>query len=180
MVPYGRGELRTAILSCYLTSYDSIIPCLALRGVAAGIARSSSLRAKILLRELLIPFAETEFTPAPSEYEERPRDRWLHGSRLHSVSLSYTPSLVHVYSLICSAMVRTLNASYHTQPYGLGNANTTYPISAFITDLVYLKGSEVPVDVKLVTVSNPSKPFRLQIHVLICIVGRDWGSDVWR
>ena len=31
--------------------YGSIIPCLALRGVATGIARSSSLRAKILLCE---------------------------------------------------------------------------------------------------------------------------------
>jgi hypothetical protein len=35
--------------------YDSIIPCLALRGVAAGIARSSSLRAKILLCEWTFP-----------------------------------------------------------------------------------------------------------------------------
>ncbi|PPQ67393.1 hypothetical protein CVT25_005972 [Psilocybe cyanescens] len=35
--------------------------------------------------------------------------------------------------------------------YGLGGANTTYPISAFITDLVYLKGTKVPVDVKRIT-----------------------------
>jgi hypothetical protein len=35
--------------------YDSIIPCLALQGIAAAIARSRSLRAKVLLREH-IPF----------------------------------------------------------------------------------------------------------------------------
>jgi hypothetical protein len=35
--------------------YYSIIPCLALRGVAAGIARSCSLRAKILLCEWTFP-----------------------------------------------------------------------------------------------------------------------------
>jgi len=49
------------------------------------------------------------------------------------------------------AMVRTLNGSYQTQPYGLGNVNTTYPISAFVTHLVYLRGSNVLVDVEHVT-----------------------------
>jgi hypothetical protein len=49
-------------------------------------------------------------------------------------------------------MVRTLNGSYHTQPYGLGNADTRYPISAFVTHLVYLRGSNVPVDVEHITV----------------------------
>lgn len=51
-------------------------------------------------------------------------------------------------------MVRTLNASYNAQPYGLGNVNTTYPVSAFITDLVYMKGSNVAVDIKHITVSD--------------------------
>ncbi|KAG6854074.1 hypothetical protein C0991_010821 [Blastosporella zonata] len=49
------------------------------------------------------------------------------------------------------AMSRTLNGTYQTQSYGLGNANTTYPISAFLTHLVYLKGTSVQVDVGRVT-----------------------------
>lgn len=53
-----------------------------------------------------------------------------------------------------SAIVRTLNANYAKQPYGLGHANTTYPASAFITDLVYLKGSKVHVNVGAITVSS--------------------------
>ncbi|KAF9457476.1 UPF0052-domain-containing protein [Collybia nuda] len=97
--------------------WTSIIPCLALRGVAAGIARSSLLRAKILLL---------------NTKNDRETDGYTAADYIH-------------------AMVRTLNASYHTQPYGLGNANTTYPISAFVTDLVYLKGSKVFVDVQVVT-----------------------------
>ncbi|KAG6918700.1 hypothetical protein DXG01_012518 [Tephrocybe rancida] len=50
-----------------------------------------------------------------------------------------------------SAMARTLNGTYQTQPYGLGNANTTYPISAFVTHLVYLKGGSVQVDMEHIT-----------------------------
>ena len=51
------------------------------------------------------------------------------------------------------AIVRTLNGDYSIQAFGLGGANTTYPISAFITDMVYLKGTRVKVDVKQITVS---------------------------
>ncbi|KAG6837225.1 hypothetical protein H0H93_013093 [Arthromyces matolae] len=49
------------------------------------------------------------------------------------------------------AIVRTLNSTYQMQPYGLGNANTTYPISAFVTHLVYLKDGTVQVDVERIT-----------------------------
>ncbi|KAJ2928918.1 hypothetical protein H1R20_g8340, partial [Candolleomyces eurysporus] len=45
-----------------------------------------------------------------------------------------------------NAIVRTLNANYSIPQYGLGNANTTYPASAFITDLVYLKNTKVPIN----------------------------------
>jgi hypothetical protein len=51
-----------------------------------------------------------------------------------------------------SAIVRTLNATYHNQSYGIGNTHTTYPVSAFITDLVYLKDTEVDIDVKQINV----------------------------
>jgi len=46
------------------------------------------------------------------------------------------------------AIVRTLNSNYSVQAFGLGSANTTYPISAFITDLVYLKETSIKVDVE--------------------------------
>lgn len=54
------------------------------------------------------------------------------------------------------AIVRTLNANYSDQTYGIGLANTRYPISAFITDIVYLKGTKVAVDVQAITVSSSS------------------------
>ena len=49
---FGPGRLRP--LTSRMTKPQgngSIIPCLALRGVAAAIARSGSLRAKVLFRE---------------------------------------------------------------------------------------------------------------------------------
>ncbi|RDB28608.1 hypothetical protein Hypma_015051 [Hypsizygus marmoreus] len=97
--------------------WTSIIPCLALRGVASGIARSSTLRAKVLLL---------------NSKNDRETDGYT--------AVDYI-----------QAIVRTLNSSYNTQPYGLGNVSTTYPVSAFITDLVYFKGSMVRVDVKHIT-----------------------------
>lgn len=54
------------------------------------------------------------------------------------------------------SIARTLNTQYQHQPYGLGNAQTMYPISAFVTDLVYLKGGAVNVNVDQITVSDPS------------------------
>jgi hypothetical protein len=52
------------------------------------------------------------------------------------------------------AIVRTLNARYQKDPYGLGpdNAATTYPITAFVTHLVHLRGCAVHVDVTLANV----------------------------
>ncbi|KIM47992.1 hypothetical protein M413DRAFT_439685 [Hebeloma cylindrosporum] len=97
--------------------WTSIIPCLALKGVAGGIARSPSLRAKVLLLNV-------------------ENDRETDG-----------------YSAVdyLQAIARTLNSDYSTQPYGLGGVNTRYPISAFITDLVYLQGTQIVVDVKKIT-----------------------------
>jgi len=93
------------------------MPCLALKGVAGSIARSPSLKAKVLLLN-----AEN--------------DRETHG---------YTAADY------IQAIARTLNTSHSTHAYGLGGASTTYPISAFITDLVYLQGTQVLVDVKQIT-----------------------------
>lgn len=62
--------------------------------------------------------------------------------------------IANVADFLNSAIVRTLNATYHNQAYGIGNTHTTYPVSAFITDLVYLKDSEVDIDVKQINVST--------------------------
>lgn len=97
--------------------WTSIIPCLALRGVGPAIARSNSLRAKILL--------------------------------LNSENDRETPGYTAVDYI--RAFASTLNAQYQKPPYGLGNANTTYPVSAFITHMVYLERTHVDVDVIAVT-----------------------------
>ncbi|KAF8912880.1 hypothetical protein CPB84DRAFT_1811880 [Gymnopilus junonius] len=106
MLVYSCGSLWT-----------SVMPCLALKGVAGSIARSLALKAKVLLLN-----AEN--------------DRETHG---------YTAADY------IQAITRTLNTSHSAHTYGLGGANTTYPISAFITDLVYLQGTQVSVDVNQIT-----------------------------
>lgn len=52
------------------------------------------------------------------------------------------------------AIVRTLNSDYSVQTFGLGGANTTYPIPAFITDVVYLKGTHIKVDTEEIAASD--------------------------
>ncbi|KAF8845557.1 UPF0052-domain-containing protein [Paxillus ammoniavirescens] len=97
--------------------WTSIIPCLALRGVASAIARSSILRAKILLL---------------NGKNDRETDGYT--------AVDYLRAIAGV-----------LNSHYQKAPYGLGNAYTIYPISAFITHLVWLEGTSVQVDVKALT-----------------------------
>ncbi|KAH9949457.1 UPF0052-domain-containing protein [Amylocystis lapponica] len=98
--------------------WTSIIPCLALKGVANAIARSRSLRAKVLLL---------------NSKNDRETDGYT--------AVDYVKTIA-----------RTLNASYHSHSYaGLGGADTTYPVSAFVTHLVHLKGSSVDVDVRQIT-----------------------------
>lgn len=97
--------------------WTSIIPCLALRGIARGIAHSPTLRAKVLLLN-----AEND----------RETDGYT--------AIDYI-----------RAIVRTLNGDHSVQAFGLGGANTTYPISAFITDMVYLKETRIKVDVTEIT-----------------------------
>ncbi|KAJ6519249.1 UPF0052-domain-containing protein [Mycena sanguinolenta] len=107
MLVYSCGSLWT-----------SLMPCLALRGVSAAIARSRSLRAKVLLL---------------NAKNDRETDGYT--------AVDYI-----------NAIVRTLNAHYNTQSYGLGyGSNTTFPVSAFITNLVYLKDTSVQVDLRQIT-----------------------------
>ncbi|KAF8203162.1 hypothetical protein BJ912DRAFT_943050 [Pholiota molesta] len=124
--PSPNGEFLSNLASRDVLVYScgslwtSIIPCLALKGVAAQIARSHSLRAKVLLLNV---------------ENDRETDGYTAADYIR-------------------AIVETLNSNYSERAYGLGSANTTYPISAFITDLVYLKGGRIKVDVKAITVSD--------------------------
>jgi hypothetical protein len=52
------------------------------------------------------------------------------------------------------AIVRTLNSDYSIQTFGLGGANTKYPVSAFITDILYLKGTCIKVDTEEISASD--------------------------
>ena len=53
----------------------------------------------------------------------------------------------------CSTIAQTLNDGHHVKSYGgLSKADTRYPISAFVTHLVYLRGTAVEVDVPKITV----------------------------
>ncbi|ESK98117.1 maternal effect embryo arrest 18 protein [Moniliophthora roreri MCA 2997] len=110
------GTSDVFVYSCG-SLWTSIIPCLALRGVGPAIARSRSLRAKVLLL---------------NSENDRETDGYT--------AVDYV-----------QAITRTLNDCYQPQVYGIGTANTQYPISAFVTDLVYLKGTRVVVNVKRLT-----------------------------
>lgn len=70
---------------------------------------------------------------------------------------------------LTSTITRTLNDGHHAQTYGgLSKADTTYPISAFITHLVYLKGTTVEVDVPAITVRSPVSSARLTPIIMRC------------
>ncbi|KAI0656776.1 UPF0052-domain-containing protein [Cubamyces menziesii] len=98
--------------------WTSIIPCLALKGVANAIARSRSLRAKVLLL---------------NSANDRETDGYAAVDYIRTIT-------------------RTLNDGHHAQVYGgLSKADTTYPVSAFITHMVFLRGTSVEVDVPSIT-----------------------------
>lgn len=73
------------------------------------------------------------------------------------MSSKYDYSPVQAYGSSISrcprAIVGVLNSDYQKPSYGLGNARTVYPISAFITHLVWLEGTSIKVDVTALTVS---------------------------
>ncbi|KIY45714.1 UPF0052-domain-containing protein [Fistulina hepatica ATCC 64428] len=106
--------LRNVLVYSCGSLWTSIIPCLALRGMADAIHKSKTLVAKILLLNATNDRETTGYTA--TDY-------------------------IHV-------IARTLNTSYsrmHAYP-GLSHADTTYPTSAFVTDMIYLTGGKVPVD----------------------------------
>ncbi|KAI0757600.1 UPF0052-domain-containing protein [Daedaleopsis nitida] len=98
--------------------WTSIMPCLALKGVANAIAGSRALKAKILLL---------------NSANDRETDGYTAVDYIRTVA-------------------QTLNDGHHAPLYGgLSKADTIYPISAFITHLVYLKGTAVEVDIARIT-----------------------------
>jgi len=93
--------------------YTSIIPCLALRGVASAIARSRTLRYKVLLLN-------------------SKNDRETSGY----CAVDYIRAIVDI-----------LNGQYPPPTTQRERENAkTYPITAFVTHLVYVAGTSVPVD----------------------------------
>lgn len=117
------GQKEVLVYSCG-SLWTSIIPCLALRGVADGIARSKSLKAKILLL---------------NSQNDRETDGYS--------AVDYVKTIVRTLNITYTRPYPGL--SVHSA-WGLG-ATTTYPTSAFITHLVYLEGCLVDVDVHALT-----------------------------
>jgi len=93
--------------------WTSLMPCLSLRGVASAIARSSTLKAKIL-------FLNSE------------NDRETHN-----------------YSAV--DYVQAITSTLNTQGDTRRGVHSTYPISAYITHLIYLQNGKVSVDVDELT-----------------------------
>ena len=75
-----------------------------------------------------------------------------------------------------STIARTLNAAYTTSYSGLRDAYTTYPVSAFITHLVYLEGTNIEVDTRAITVRHFKQDLS-RTHTLIPL-GRQRVSHV--
>ncbi|KAG8761615.1 hypothetical protein FRC11_013504 [Ceratobasidium sp. 423] len=115
--PEGEGSAAYAKLEARI-NLRSIIPCLALRGVASAIAKSASIRAKVLLLNAQ-------------------NDRETEG---------YTAEDY------VNAIVRVLNRHDRLSHKALKGTQTPdflirdYPISAFVTHVVYLRGSSIQVN----------------------------------
>ncbi|KAG9101174.1 hypothetical protein FS749_009636 [Ceratobasidium sp. UAMH 11750] len=111
------GKRKTLVYSCG-SLWTSIVPCLALRGVASAIARSATIQAKILLLN-------------------GQNDRETEGYSAED----------YIY-----AIARVLNRHDRLSHKALKGTQTPdflirdYPISAFVTHVVYLRGSSIPVD----------------------------------
>ncbi|KAG8980556.1 hypothetical protein FRB90_007647 [Tulasnella sp. 427] len=104
--------------------WTSIIPCLALQGIGSAIARSPALRAKVFLLN-------------------GHNDRETGG--YSAVDYVLLPNLI-----LESAVSETLNRhdgrKSLNQPSNTGLKTPDYPISAFITHLVYLRGTTIEVN----------------------------------
>jgi hypothetical protein len=130
------------------------MPCLALKGVAEAIARSPSLYAKVLLCTFSfrfhISFLKSHYHPTPSITVNTENDRETGGYKATDYIAAITRTLNSPPpSSSSSGGVR--RSHYHYQGLG-GGMGTTYPVSAFITHLVYLSSGSVLVDERSVMV----------------------------
>ncbi|EJU01793.1 UPF0052-domain-containing protein [Dacryopinax primogenitus] len=118
------SEKRTLIYSCG-SLWTSIIPCLALRGVATAVATSPSLEAKILLLNAK-------------------NDRETHGYK----ASDYIRAIVR--SLNRADLGGQRSKPLH--PPRRRETQSSYPVSAYVTHVFYLEEGEVVVDIPDVTV----------------------------
>lgn len=124
-----------------------------MRGVAHAIARSRSLKAKVLLRRCPLSAGGLLLTSCSQSIPRTIEKRTGIPPRITSSTVKLDKALLRSSLMLrCRTISRTLNTPYHRHYDGLGEAMTTYPISAFVTHMLYLKGTLVPVDVKAVTV----------------------------
>ncbi|KZT61438.1 UPF0052-domain-containing protein [Calocera cornea HHB12733] len=114
---------RVLIYSCG-SLWTSVIPCIALRGVATAIATSPSLQSKILLLNAK-------------------NDRETHGYK----ASDYIRAIVR--SLNRADLGGQRSEPLH--PPRRRETQSSYPVSAYVTHLFYLEGGEVFVDVEAVT-----------------------------
>ena len=61
-----------------------------------------------------------------------------------------------------------LNSDYQKPSYGLGNASTVYPISAFVSHLVWLEGTLIEVDAMALAVGSDSIILHRYSYVCSC------------
>ncbi|CCO27855.1 putative protein YNL011C [Rhizoctonia solani AG-1 IB] len=111
------GKRKTLVYSCG-SLWTSIIPCLALRGVASAIAKSASIQAKVLL---------------------------LNGQNDRETEGYTAEDYVN-------AIARVLNRHDRLSHKALKGTQTPdflirdYPVSAFVTHVIYLRGSSIRID----------------------------------
>ena len=150
------AQKEVLVYSCG-SLWTSIVPCLALRGVASAIAKSTTLRAKVLLRECLsVSKRLTELiliASCPLSSVNSNNDRETDGY----TAVDYV-----------STIVRTLNESKRSKRGNSGEimmpgiktkTRRSYETNRLITHLVYLERGKVEVDLEHLQVSRS----RLQV-----------------
>lgn len=132
--------------------WTSIVPCLALKGVATSIARSKRLKAKVLFRESSCQLFTGIALVGLQHYVCVPVN-----ARNDRETMGYTASDY------VSAIVRSLNDSNAAKKQGKhGSTNNShhlvYPQTALVTHLVYLESGRVPVDADALQASRVLHP----------------------
>lgn len=166
------AQKEVLVYSCG-SLWTSIVPCLALRGVASAIAKSATLKAKVLLRESLSWYSITWFLIALSQLSSvnSNNDRETDGY----TAVDYVDTIV-----------RTLNESKRSKRGDTGEivmpgiktkTQRRYETNRLITHLVYLEKGKVEVDRTRLQVSHPQLEFgRAKSHRFVVELSGH-GSD---